>query len=80
MKALTDKFTNPNGYDLCARLCVPHAVTFPSGITVEFLAGTVMLPVTSWDEVTDGIIGYLGDEWLGIVPVHYWEIVGAANA
>ena len=77
---LKNTFSNPNGYDLCAVLTQSHTVTFPSGVTVEFPAGTVMLPTGSWDELTDGIIGYIGHEWLGFVPVRYWEIVGAANA
>jgi len=72
---MTNFVNNPNGYDLHAVLTRQHTVTFPSGITVTFPSGTVMLPAASMDEVTDGIIGHIGHEWLGFVPVRYWEIV-----
>ena len=73
-----NNFIKPNEYDLCAVLSQPHTVTFPSGLAVEFPAGTIMRPTNSWEELTDGIVGYVGHEWLGIVPVYDLEIANIA--
>ena len=73
-----NNFIKPNGYNLCAVTTKSITVTFDAGVTVEYPAGTVMRPTSSWEELTDGIVGYVGHEWLGIVPVYDWEIAHIA--